>query len=269
MYLDLLLPDNHTFANEVGGADGASQPLQYVLEALSACQAQRGPDQVNLMTLLITLDDWRTTERHEYNRRGRKHGVAYRLWMEAKQRLKNAFDTKVSPNDPPMPKDCPGSTTLGVYVPVGEGKDGQMEICHGFAYRWLVASGKLQETVSAAKSVTPFNSQTSLFLYPGGGGAYPAARVDGVVQVQAGDLIGMFFNGGLVHSLIAVSATRWFAANNSGTFGKGPGRTEIDFTQRFPTIGTGDTAYQVGWVGQGPQFKRVDGHVADVIYRRL
>jgi hypothetical protein len=259
MFLDMLKPNNTDFQDAVHLTLGSkSNRLKAVITALEQCQAK--PTRDVLEGLLDAMDSWRTKEVREYAASAWKKGVFYRLWMETKQMLKNVYDLEPywNQDDPPIPPFCPGSTTLGVYVPE---RQGLMEICHGFAYRWLVAAGKLRETVSTDAGVYPFNGPNSLFLYPGGVAGYPAARVGGVVQLQAGDLVGMFIGINLGHSLIAVSATQWFAANNAGTFGTSTGRTMVDFNQGFPN--------GAGWVGNGNQFQRVDHVTADVIYRRL
>jgi hypothetical protein len=289
MFLDMLKPNNTEFQEAVDKFIGLkSKRLKEVITALEKCQQagskSKWPGQLEVAGLLGALSDWRTKERHEYKTRGGKHGVAYRLWMEAKQLIRNVWGTGKlldDDDDPPIPDDCPGTTLLGVYVPEGE-EIKTREICHGFAYRWLVAAGKLRETIPAGKGLSTFNNQSSLFLYPGGVGAYPAARVGGVVQLQPGDLVGMFLQGELGHSLIAVTPMHWFASNNAGTFGVGVGRTLIDFNQGFPQMGGGPAkmvdgelvpgvpVYQPGWTGTENKFKRVtDGVDVDVIYRRL
>jgi hypothetical protein len=269
MFLDMLKPDNTEFQREVAEPK-PSKRLQTVLDNLQGCQVRLQDNRlgdVHLKALLTALDKWRTREGSEYTERGDRQGVAYRLWMETKQLLKNSCQQVPYPNDPPMPTDCPGSTTLGVYVPQVQRRDS--EICHAFAYRWLVASGKLSERVYDPRSGA-WGPGDSLFLYPHR--PYPRARAGGRVMVWPGDLVGMFDNGVLTHSLIAITETQWFAVNNSGTFGDfTPGRTLIDFTLGFPAIGqVGAGGWQVGWVGADNQFTRcADGHVVDVIYRRL
>jgi len=106
-------------------------------------------------------------------------------------------------------------------------------------------------------------------LYPLGFAGYPAARVAGVMQTQPGDVIAMWSGGAagapaLGHSLIAETSTTWFSANNAGTFGVGTGRTRIDTTQNFGVF----AGNQVGWIGAGSQWRRPDGIVVDVVYRR-
>jgi hypothetical protein len=268
----MLKPDNREFKEAVAfhkTFGGPSRRLQTVLDTLEQCQVPLQPyrrSQDQLFALLTALYQWRIWEGGEYADRGSKDGVAYRLWMETKQLLKNIFDEEPYQNqhNPPRPTDCPGDTIMGVYVPPASRRDS--EICHAFAYRGLVASGRLLETHPADSN--DWGAQSSMFLYPGGVGAYLAnspARANGVVLLQPGDLIGMFLDNTLVHSLIAVTATQWIAANNFGTFGDPTGgRTLIDSAHGLRT-----DPHQVGWVDLGHQFRRVDGQVVDVIYRRL
>jgi hypothetical protein len=262
MFLDMLEANNKAFTDAVGPMK-MSDRLDRVIDALTKAQApaQDQVSQNNLRALLDALHDWRTGEPTEYDERGRKDGVAYRLWMEAKQLLKNAFHQVPYPDDPPEPPGCPGSTVLGVYVPLVIRETS--EICHGFAYCWLVAAGKLPLTAPVKGKALGYENALHI-LYLGGVGDFQPARVDGVEQFAAGDLIGMFEGQTLVHSLIALSRTQMFSANNTGTFGVAQGRRLIDFTQGFRT-----KPFPVGWVGQGNKFKTANGIDVDVIYRRL
>ena len=107
------------------------------MTALKAVQNLRNAQ--NLQALYKAMHNWRTNEPKEFANRGGPDGVAYRLWMEAKQTLKNLFHRAFPESDPPKPATCPGDLILGIYVPEGEG---HTEICHGFAYRWVIAAGK-------------------------------------------------------------------------------------------------------------------------------
>jgi hypothetical protein len=214
---------------------------------------------------------WRTQDPQEFANRGSTNGVAYRLWMEAKQALANRYHQVFHQPNPRMPPACPGTELLGVYVPEGEG---HVEICHGFAYRWAIAAGKISEspTLPARRNVGTFNAANSTpVLYPAGYAGYPPARVGGVMQTQPRDIVAMFVvpppphPANLGHSLIAETATVWYSANNAGTFGVGTGRSRINTADAFPTI----AGHQVGWVGTGNQWMRPDGQVVHVVYRRI
>lgn len=267
MYYVMLAPGNTEFVTAIsrGVLRPRSARLNAVVTAIEAAQKVRNAQ--TLSNLLNLLHAWRTTDPNEYNNRGGTNGVAYRLWMEAKQLLHNRYNQVVNTPNPPMPAGCPGTLLLSVYVPEGEG---HVEICHGFAYRWFIAAGKIAENpVLPAVGGSYNNVSVPPVLYPLGFAGYPAARVGGVIQLQAGDLISMWSGvaagaPSLGHSLIAETATTWFSANNAGTFGVGTGRSQIDTTQNFPVI----AGHQVGWIGAGTQWMRPDGIVVDVVYRR-
>ncbi len=162
--------------------------------------------------------------------------------METRQFLRNEFLQVPYPTDPPMPVGTLGDTILATYVPPGEG---HAEICHGFTYRWLVAKGKLPLRVAATGIVSFGAVASEAVLFPAGVAGYPSARTGGALQVQTGDLIGMFTGQALSHSLIAETPTSWFSANNAGCFGTTTGRTRVDLTQAFP--------FGAGWQGHGKQ----------------
>ena len=267
MYYVMLAAGNTDFVTGIsrGVLRSRTKRLDAVVAALETAQKVRNAQ--TLSNLLNLLHAWRTNEPNEYANRGGTNGVAYRLWMEAKQLLHNKYHQVVNTADPPMAAGCPGDTLLGVYVPEGEG---HTEICHGFAYRWFIAAGKMDESPALPAVLGPFNAGTSTpVLYPLGFAGYPPARVAGVIQLQPGDMVAMFSGVGagapsLGHSLIAETPTTWFSANNAGTFGVGTGRTRIDTTQNFGVF----AGNQVGWIGAGNQWMRPDGIIVDVVYRR-
>jgi hypothetical protein len=262
MYAVMLHATNTEFVSGIDRTFGyRTSRLRAVVAALAAAQLNRNVR--NLSDLLHGLNDWRDREPNEYRNRGGTNEVFYRLWMETKQMLRNQFGMGTSFLDPAVPLNCPGSTLLNVYVPPGEG---HAEICHGFAYRWAVAAGRIPETLSAV--TTAFNAANSTpLLFPLGFPGYPTARVGGAMQVQPGDIIGMFTGGVppvLGHSLIADNPpTMWFSANNAGTFGVGTGRAQIN-TAAPPLI----PGHLVGWNGPGNSWMRPDGVALQVIYRR-
>lgn len=262
MYLDMLAPNSNEFEAGINRSfpQHRTRRLDSVVAALTMAQGR--PVGVNLRALLDRMHEWRNGEPNEFRNRGGTNGVAYRLWMEAKQALRNNFGQVHGQPVPAAPPACPGSAIGGVYVPPGEGN---AEICHGFAYRWAIAAGKLRETVSAARGMAYNGGNMLPVLYPGGGAAYPAARAGGVLQIQAGDIIGMFNGMALGHSLIAEGPNLWFSANNAGTFGMGVGRQRVDVNAAFPVIGMIHT----GWVGAGSQWMRPDGVALTVVYRRI
>jgi hypothetical protein len=279
MYLELLDPADNTFETSIARSPlrFRSKRLDTVVDKLNEAQAALNP--MSLWALYLALADWRAKEPNEWASRGGTNGVAYRLWMETKQFLKNKFHKQTPTPDPMMPVGCPGTLLLGIFVPDGEG---HIEICHGFAYRWAIASGKILETptVPATHGRIPDASGAAMdpILYPAAGGnpashaGLQPARVGGAMQLQAGDIVAMYVMpaGGpgapqLGHSLIAESPTVLYSANNAGTFGVGTGRSRIDTTGAFPVIG----ATHTGWVGAGNQWMRPDGVAVDVMYRRI
>ncbi len=271
MYYELLAPENTEFAQGVSRTFGfKSARLKNVIAAVDAAQNVHG--QVALLALLNAMHTWRTRDPREFAKRGGSRGVAYRLWMEAKQLLANRHHHAFPQPNPPVPPVCPGTTLLGVYVPEAEG---HLEICHGFAYRWAIAAGKIPESpaLQARGNIgTAFNAANSTpILYPAGYAGYPAARAGGVMQTQPGDIVAMFvvppapLPPYLGHSLIAETSTTWYSANNAGTFGVGTGRTRIDTADDFEAF----DGHQTGWVGAGNQWMRPDGQVVFVVYRRI
>jgi len=268
MYTQLLTRGNDGFATAVYRPGWNVHPtlaLREVLAAVSQCQAHL--TQAHLGTLFTRLFTWRTNQSPEYQDRGMTNGVGYRLWMEAKQLLRNRFgQIYVNHADPPEPAGCPGTTLLGTYVPPGEG---QMEICHAFSYRWLVASGRLPIHDDPSPSTGPFNGgamRPILFPYPRP--YYAPVRVGGVLQVQAGDVIGFFDPqpanpAPLAHSLVARDATHWYGANNLGCFGNSLGRSEVDLNH-----------YQGRWLDQAGhsddrnQWRTPTGAQLVAVYRR-
>jgi hypothetical protein len=115
------------------------------------------------------------------------------------------------------------------------------EICHGFAYNWLIARGRLQAQPGIHATGGPFHAgamQPVLWAAP-----KQPVRVAGVNRVSAGDLIGFFdARGALVHTMIAETPTTWVGANNQGCFGTGTGRTTIAniYSRRAPPVGWAD-----------------------------
>jgi hypothetical protein len=224
--------------------------------------AKQNPNANNLRTLLDRMTDWRRHDHRECENRGRTNGIGYRLWMEAKQGLKNSNGAIYNQPDPAEPGAYPGVTINGIYVP----QAGHMEICHGFAFRWAVAAGKLQPDPARTGPGGQHNGAAMLpVLYPGGVNAYPPARVHNNLQIQQGDIIGMFEGQALGHSLIAQSPNLWFSANNVGSFGGQVGRSQVNVNAAFGMFG----AHQVGWVGAGNTWRRPDGGEVEVVYRRI
>ena len=262
MYYELLDPANTEFVTSINRRFPRYRTARLDAVVLALGVAKNNPNAVNLRTLLDRMTVWRLREPKEFGNRGGTNGVGYRLWKEAKQGLRNIHHQGYLQFDPNPPPAYPGVTINGIYVP----QAGHMEICHGFAFRWAVAAGKLAPNPAMTGPNAAHNGAIMLpLLYPGGGGAYPAARAGGVLQVQAGDIVGMFLGADLGHSLIAESPNLWFSANNVGSFGGGVGRSQIDVNGAFGIF----LGQQCGWVGAGNQWRRPDNAIVDVIYRRI
>jgi hypothetical protein len=87
--------------------------------------------------------------------------------------------------------------------------------------------------------------------------------VAGVNAVQAGDIVGFFDAGGLVHSMVAETATQWVGANNQGCFGTGTGRTTV------PAVYTVVPApgFPLGWINLNDNQFQTMGGIATAFYR--
>jgi hypothetical protein len=275
MYLDLLRPGNTTFVDSIGRGilHHRSSDLNNVITAVQ--QAQLNLTAANLATLITSLHKWRQKHTIEYKSRGTKNGVAYRLWMETKQLIRNQFHQNIAYPTSTKPVNSPGDVLLNIFVPPSP--DGNMEICHGFAYRWAVASGKMAEhAAQPAMGGNWSGAHVAPYLYPGFPANNHPARVGGLMQTQPGDIISMWtpavIQHGVVvapralgHSLIAETPTNWYSANNAGTFGLGVSRSYADTAHNFGVFGL----HQVGWVGGTNQWRRPDGVDVDVFYLRL
>jgi hypothetical protein len=276
MYLELIAANDTTFETAINRPFPRmrTKRLDTVVSKLKA--AQGAPNPMTLWALYQAMEDWKSNEPSEFSGRGATNAVAYRLWMEMKQYLQNKFHKRITTNDPPMPAGCPGDVILGTYVPEGE----HMGICHGFAYRWAIAAGKITENLAApARNYMLPNANGPTMdpiLYPGSHAALQPARVGGVLQLQPGDLVAMYVvpvagaPAGtlpqLGHSMVVENpTTTWFSANNAGTFGVGTGRLRINTVQNFGVV----AGHQIGWVGNGNQWMRPDGVAVDVMFRRI
>ena len=154
------------------------------------------------------------------------------------------------------------STVLGTYVP--DHGNPHAEICHSFVYRWLIARGLI--TGNYADPLTELNGVTALpLVWPAHGAP---ARAGGAIQVNAGDIVGFWNGPNLVHSMVAVTSTSWFGANNQGCFGTGTGRTLIaNVNGGFPGALIANPLLRMGWVGNGNQWRSMGGTLLTVTYR--
>ncbi len=135
------------------------------------------------------------------------------------------------------------TTVLGTFIPK-QVLTPNLEICHTFVYRWLVARGRI-----TGNYPNPLNQmmqvQAQQILFPIKG---QPARAGGVIQVTAGTIVGFWdFGGNLQHSMIAETPTTWIGTNNTGCFAVGGGRISIPNVDQ---IVQGNNS-PVGWVGAG------------------
>jgi len=139
------------------------------------------------------------------------------------------------------------SYVLGTHVP-DLGANPNSEICHTFVYRWLVARGRITGNYPDPLINLP-QQQAQQILFPVRG---QPARAGGAMQVTAGAIIGFWDGGGnLQHSMIAITPTTWFGANNTGCFGTGGGRLQINAVNTI-VHGGGN---HFGWIGPGNQWQ--------------
>ncbi len=151
---------------------------------------------------------------------------------------------------------------LGTYVP--DHATPHAEICHSFVYRWLIARGFI--TGNYPDPLVELNTQTAPpILWPVHGAA---ARTLGNIHVQAGDIVGFWNGATLVHSMVAITPTSWYGANNQGCFGVGTGRVQIaNVNGGFPGSQIPNPLLRLGWVGNGNQWRAMGPVVLTVTYR--
>ena len=141
------------------------------------------------------------------------------------------------------------ANVLGTYVPE-LGRGAAVEICHSFVYRWLIARGRITGNYPDPL-IEMTTVQARRILFPTKG---QPARVAGNIRVTMGSIIGFWDAGGnLQHSMIAVSPTSWFGANNTGCFGVPGGRrrmNNVDLIVHGP-----DRPRHFGWIGAGNQWQ--------------
>lgn len=272
MMLDLLAPGSTTFAQGVVGRAGGmrSTRLTTVLRAVAA--AQKSLSAPSVSAVLVALHRWRIEDPREFSSRGSTDALAYRLWMESKQVLANRWGQAFAQPAPAAPSGCPGTLLLDVYVPEGEGN---VETCHGFAYRWAVCAGRMRESprlpARRSQPVTITGHTVCPVLYPDGYDGYPPAREGGAMRTRPGDIVAMYAVPSasrapmLAHSLVAESESVWFSAGNAAAFGTGAGRTRVDTAREFPAR----DGRRVGWVGPGNEWVAPDGRAMRVVYRRM
>ena len=151
---------------------------------------------------------------------------------------------------------------LGTYIP--NHATPHAEICHTFVYRWLIAMGIF--TGNYPDPLQELNGVTAKpLLWPSPGGS---ARTNGVINVRIRNIVGFWQGQNLVHSMIAVTPTSWFGANNQGCFGVGTGRIQIlNVNGGFPGALIPNLALRMGWVGNGNQWRVMGGQILTVTHR--
>jgi hypothetical protein len=124
------------------------------------------------------------------------------------------------------------------------------EKCHDFVYRWLVKDRK----ITGNYPPPPLEEQRVL-AYFGIGPNDQAARADGHITVQAGDIVAFWEEKkktSLEHTMIAEAPTEWVGANNVGCFGAAPGRQRIPQAWVMAEAqGPEPFPGEFGWAGAG------------------
>jgi hypothetical protein len=91
-----------------------------------------------------------------------------------------------------------------------------VETCHQFVFRWCVAKGyiAMANPANPAMPGSPQMFRQVLFTIKGA-----PARVGSAMMVRTGMILGFWNGADLMHSMIALSPTKWIGANNVGCFG--------------------------------------------------
>jgi len=139
---------------------------------------------------------------------------------------------------------------------------GHMEICHAFVYRWLVASRQITGNPRPAAAVQNGDIARPIMWAPPG----LPARVNGFVVVMPMMIVGFWANFTLWHSMIAITSTSWYGANNTGCFGTADaGRVLISDIDDSTTFGAPPLPQAPGWLNADDnQWRRADGTIVTV-----
>jgi hypothetical protein len=147
------------------------------------------------------------------------------------------------------------TTVHGTQVP--DSPFGNMEVCHTFVYRWLVASRQITGSPRDAQLVNNGDIARPIMWVPRG----LPARVNGLVVVMPMMIIGFWDGPTLTHSMIAVTSTSWYGTNNTNTFGTATaGRVLIPNVNDSTTYAHVQGAQPAGWANEDDeQWRRADG----------
>lgn len=158
------------------------------------------------------------------------------------------------------------TTISGTFVPAAPGA-ALNENCHAFVCRYL---GALNRLPPGTLPTTPQDAQA--LLWPTGSGT--SARVHGDLQTDAGDVIGFWYHGQLMHSMVAVTKSLWIGANNTNVMGVPGGRTTIAHSVAGDYFEPGQPrppqpVPPAGWVGAGNEWRyAMGGQIVTVTRRR-
>jgi hypothetical protein len=150
------------------------------------------------------------------------------------------------------------SYVFGTHIP--DHHSPQTEICHSFVYRWLIASGVF--TGNYPDPLVEYNgiqAKSLLWQFTGN-----PARINDVIQVRPGDIVGFWDGPWLMHSMIAITSTSWIGSNNGGCFSDNRiGRIEI---QNINSLLFDGNVRNYGWIGSENQWHSVNGATLTVTH---
>lgn len=139
-----------------------------------------------------------------------------------------------------------------------------MEMCHAFVYRWLVASRQITGNPRDPDLVVNGDIARPIMWAPPG----LPARINGFIVVMPMMIVGFWQGFTLWHSMIAITSTSWYGTNNTGCFGTASdGRfliPNVDDSTTFvgPAL---DLNQPPGWVNADDnQWRRADGTIVRV-----
>ena len=137
-----------------------------------------------------------------------------------------------------------------------------MEICHAFVYRWLIASRQITGNPRDPDLVINGDIARPIMWAPPG----LPARINGFVVVMPMMIVGFWEQFTLTHSMIAITSTSWHGANNTTCFGTvSAGRVLIPDIDDSTTFAAPGLTQPIGWLNDDDnQWRRADGSIVRV-----
>ena len=147
----------------------------------------------------------------------------------------------------------------GTHVPDAPSN---LETCHAFVYRWLVASRQITGSPRDPQQVINGDVARPIMWVPRG----LPARVNGFVVVMPMMIIAFWDGPTLTHSMIAITSTSWYGANNTSCFGTLlAGRVLIANVDDSATFAAPGLTRAIGWLNDDDdQWRRADGSIVRV-----